>query len=195
MTFQEKYKSGNPPWEIHRADFNLINMVQETPIVACDALDIGCGTGNNAIWLQQQGFNVIGVDSTDIAIERARKKASEAKIDCPFYVLDFLCDDIPGASFNFAFDRGCFHHFLEHDKLNQFADKVNQVLKDDGLWLTLAGSADETREGPGPPQLNAQQIVNAAEPFFEILSLVSHHFDTDQPVPAKNWVCLMRKRK
>ena len=170
-------------------------MVQDTPIAPCDVLDIGCGTGNNVIWLQQQGFNAIGVDSTEIAIERARKKASEAKVDCAFYVLDFLRDTIPGAPFDFILDRGCFHHFLEYDKLDQFAEKVDLVLKDGGLWLALTGNADETRQGPGPPQLSARQIVNAVEPYFEILSLVANHFDTDQQVPAKNWVCLMKKRK
>ena len=195
MPFQERYKSGNTPWEIHRPDHNLINIVQKTPIVPCSALDIGCGTGNNVIWLQQQGFNAIGVDSNKIAIERARNKAKDAKVDCQFYILDFFDKNIPGAPFDFAFDRGCFHHSLKHDKLNQFAEKISLLLNKGSLWLTLTGNTDETREGPGPPQLSACQIVNAVEPYFEILSLVSSHFDTDQKIPAKNWICLMRKRK
>jgi len=194
MSFQERYKSGNPPWEIHRADYNLVNVVQEIPILPCNVLDVGCGTGSNAIWLKQQSFNVVGVDSSEIAIEKAREKARKAKVDCKFHVLDFLDNDIPGVPFDFVFDRGCFHHFLEYDKLSQFAEKVTMVLTNGSLWLTLTGNADETRGGPGPPQLSARQIVNAVEPFFEILSLVSKHFDTDQSVPAKNWVCLLKKR-
>ena len=194
MPFQERYKSGNTPWEIHRADYNLINTVRNTPIGPCKALDIGCGTGNNVIWLAQQGFAVTGIDSTELAISHAREKAKEAKIDCAFHVLDFLNDTIPDAPYDFAFDRGCFHHFQEYDKLSEFAQKIAKILKNDGLWLTLTGNADETRKGPGPPQLSARLIVNAAEPYFEILSLISNHFDTDQDVPAKNWVCLMRKR-
>ncbi len=195
MPFQERYKSGNTPWEIHRPDCNLINMVQKTPIVPCRALDIGCGTGNNVIWLQQQGFDAIGVDSNKMAIERAREKVKDAKVDCPFYMFDFFADNIPGAPFDFAFDRGCFHHFQEHNKLNEFAEKTSLLLNTGSLWLTLAGNRDETREGPGPPQLSACQIVNAVEPSFEILSLISSHFDTDQKIPAKNWICLMKKRK
>ena len=194
MPFQERYKTGNTPWEIHRPDYNLINTVQQVPIDPGRALDIGCGTGNNTIWLQQQGFHAIGIDRTELAIARAREKAHEAKVDCTFHVLDFLNADIPGAPFDFAFDRGCFHHFLEYDKLDEFAEKVARALKDDGLWLTLTGSSDETRPGPGPPRLSARLIVNAVEPRFRILSLLASHFDTDQAVPAKNWVCLMRKR-
>ena len=194
MPFQERYKTGNTPWEIHRPDFNLIDTVQRTPIAPGRALDIGCGTGNNTIWLQQQGFAAIGIDRTEMAINKAREKARDAGVDCPFHVLDFLDEDIPGAPFDLAFDRGCFHHFLEYDKLDEFAEKVAAILAADGFWLTLTGSADETRPGPGPPQLSARLIVNAVEPFFKILSITASHFDTDQEVPAKNWVCLLQKR-
>jgi len=194
MTFADRYKSGNTPWEINRPDRNLIKVVRETPIRPGEALDVGCGTGNNAIWLRQQGFKATGIDSNEIAIERARDKARAAGVDCPFHLLDYMADDIPGAPFDFVFDRGCFHHFQEHGKLDRFAAKTALVLTEGGLWLTLTGSADETREGPGPPRLSGRQIVNAVEPFFEILSLVASHFDTDQKVPAKSWVCLMRKR-
>jgi SAM-dependent methyltransferase len=194
MPFQERYKTGNTPWEIHRPDYNLINTVQQRPIAPGRVIDIGCGTGNNTIWLQQHGFAVIGIDRTELAIVRARGKAAEAGVACTFHVLDFFVDDIPAAPFDFAFDRGCFHHFLAYDKLDAFAEKVGRVLKDDGLWLTLTGNADETRPGPGPPRLSARQIVNAAEPYFRILSLKAGHFDTDQEVAARNWVCLMRKR-
>ncbi len=194
MPFQERYKNGNTPWEINRPDYNLINTVQNTPIAPCNALDIGCGTGNNVIWLQQQGFNTIGVDSNEIAIANAQSKTKNAQIDCPLYLLDFLNDTIPDAPFDFAFDRGCFHHFLEHKKLNEFAERTSLLLNREGLWLTLTGNCDETREGPGPPQVSARQIMNAVEPYFEILSLVSSHFDTDQKLPARNWICLMKKR-
>ncbi len=194
MTFKERYKNNNTPWEINRPDCNIINAVKNTPIAPCKVLDIGCGTGDNVIWLQQQGFDATGIDSEEVAINRALKKVRQAEVDCQLYVLDFLNDSIPGVPYDFAFDRGCFHHFLEFDKLTPFAEKVAEILKDDGLWLSLAGSADETREVPGPPQLSARDIVNGIEPYFKIQSLIANHFDSKQEIPAKNWVCLMRKR-
>jgi hypothetical protein len=63
-----------------------------------------------------------------------------------------------------------------------------------GLWLTLVGNADEERHAPGPPQRTARDIVNAVEPFFEILSLVATHFGSNVPNPPRAWACLMRKR-
>jgi len=193
-SFQERYKTKNTPWEINRPDNNLINIVTNMPIKACKAIDIGCGTGNNAIWLAKNGFEVCGCDISDIAIERAEKKAVEADVECSFLVLDFLADTIPGKPFNFAFDRGCFHVHRENGRLNQYAGKVAATLDVHGLWLTLTGNADENRDGEGPPQLSAIQITSAVEPHFEILSLSSGHFDSNmEPIP-RNWICLMKKR-
>ncbi|RUM40234.1 MAG: class I SAM-dependent methyltransferase [Desulfobulbus sp.] len=194
MAFQERYRSGDTPWEINRADYNLINAVQDIPISPCRTLDIGCGTGNNALWLSQQGFKSVGIDSSNLAIDRAREKARNSGADCSFHVLDFIENSIPDAPFDFVFDRGCFHLFRKHNSRKQFAAKVAQILNKDGHWLTLTGNVDETREGPGPPRLSALEIISAVEPYFEILSLVANHFDSDQEVPAKNWVCLMKKR-
>jgi len=195
VDFQEKYKNGDTPWEIHRVDSHLKKIVTEIPIPPCNVLDIGCGTGNDVIWLQQQGFRATGIDCNELAVQRARKKSRDAKADCTFYILDFFNDTIPGTPFNFAFDRGCFHYPSEPEDLKRFAANISQHLNEDGLWLTLTGSCDETREGPGPPQLSACQIIDAVESSFKILSLISDYFDNNQGIPAKNWVCLMRKRK
>ena len=78
---------------------------------------------------------------------------------------------------------------------SRFAEQVYCVLGDGGLWLSLIGNSDEKRVGGGSPQRSASEIVNAVEPYFEILSLVSSHFEVRLPAPPRAWVCLMRKRK
>jgi len=193
--FQESYKQGSPPWDIGKPDCNLIQTVKTLPIACCKALDIGCGTGDNVIWLSQQGFQVVGIDSSDIAIERAKNKAAAASVTCTFDVLDFLKRQVEGAPFGFAFDRGCFHVVASSEDRQHFAERVHSILEEGGLWLSLIGNADEKRDGGGPPQRSARDIVIAAEPFFEILSLVSSHFETHLPTPPRAWVCLMRKRR
>ena len=195
MNFQENYRTGNTGWEINRVDSNLVEVVNSTPILPCNVLDIGCGTGNNVIWLQEQGFTVTGIDSSELAVQMAREKSCAANVECSCYLCDFFKDSIPGAPFDFVFDRGCFHHPPKAGDLQQFAENVFRNLGENGLWLTLSGSCDEIRKGPGPPQISALQIVEAVEPWFEILSLRTGFFDSNQSPQAKNWVCLMRKRK
>jgi SAM-dependent methyltransferase len=192
--FQKRYASGDTPWDIGKPDVNLIQTVTARPIEPCKALDIGCGTGDNSIWLAEHKFQVTGIDTSEIAIQKAIEKALQANVKCIFMVMDFLTGNIAGAPFGFAFDRGCFHSLNSDEDRQKFAENVAAHLEKEGLWLTLVGSADEQRQGPGPPRRTARDIVNACEPSFEILSLVSGQFGSNRPDPPRAWVCLMRKR-
>ncbi len=193
--FKQSYQTGQTPWDIGKPDFNLIQTVSSTPIEPCKTLEIGCGTGDNAIWMAEQGFDVVAVDASPIAIEQAKNKAANAGAKCDFAVLDVFQGHIQEAPFHFAFDRGFFHTIDAPEMRKSFAETVGGLLDDDGLWLSLSGNADEKRgDRPGPPQLSARDIVTAVEPLFEILSLVSSHFEAKLPHAPRNWVCLMRKR-
>ena len=193
--FKERYKTGDTPWDIGKPDFNLIQTVTATPIKPCKALEIGCGTGDNSIWLYQQSFHVVGIDASEVAIENAKEKALKANATCTFLVSDVLTSPIDGAPYGFAFDRGCFHTLASDKERRRFAEKVHGHLGENGLWLSLLGNADEQRDGPGPPQRTARDIVNAVERYFEILSLVSGSFGSNRPHPPRAWVCLMRRRR
>jgi SAM-dependent methyltransferase len=192
--YRERYKSGDTPWDVGRPDFNLIEVVANKPIPSCRVLDIGCGTGDNSVWLAQNGFQVIGTDTSDIALEKAREKASKANVQCGFVLIDFLKNRIEGAPFGFVFDRGCFHSFDSENDRKRFARNVAAHLEKAGLWLTIAGNADEHRQGPGPPQRSAGDIVSAVEAHFMILSLTCSHFGSNRPNPPRAWRCLMQKR-
>ncbi|MCB2218802.1 MAG: class I SAM-dependent methyltransferase [Bacteroidetes bacterium] len=192
--FEERYKTGNLPWDIKRPDRNLIETIREYDIAPGHALDVGCGTGDNVFWMIENGFNATGIDYSPSAIEHAREKAQTRQLNPEFYVVDVLKDKIPGAPYDFVFDRGCFHSFDKQKERNRYAANVHQVLKESGHWLSLIGSVDDGRLDFGPPKRKASEIVKAVEPYFEILSLKQSHFDSDDEVPSKIWVCLMKKR-
>jgi chemotaxis methyl-accepting protein methylase len=147
------------------------------------------------VWLAQHGFEVTGTDVSKFAIEMATREASQAGVECTFHVIDFLESQVPGAPFGFVFDRGCFHSFDEYEERIKFAQNVAAHLEKRGLWLSLIGNADEQREGCGPPQRSATDIVTAMESYFEILTLESSHFASDDPNPPRAWVCLTLKRE
>jgi len=193
--FKRSYETHNAPWDIGTPDFNLIETVKRTPIQPCKALDIGCGTGDNVIWLAQQGFTVLGIDASAVAIGKAKEKASKANAKCSFLAGDVLAGEIEEAPFGFVFDRGLFHVLGSDRERKKLSQRVNCHLETGGLWLSLMGNADEQRQTPGPPQRTARDIVNAVEPYFEILSLLSGHFGYNRPDPPRAWICLMKKRQ
>jgi 2-polyprenyl-3-methyl-5-hydroxy-6-metoxy-1,4-benzoquinol methylase len=182
------------PWDHGTPDVNLIDMVIQRPIPKCKALDIGCGTGNNAIWLAQQNFVVTGCDISKTAIAKAKEKVAVSNVKCSFIVADFLNNEIPGLPFGFVFDRGCLHS-VGNEERRRFAENVVFHLEEGGLWLSLTGNADEEVRKTGPPQLTARELVTAVEPYFEIILLTASLFGSSQSDPPKAWVCLMRKRK
>lgn len=192
--YSKRYKSGDTPWDVGQPDFNLIEVVTEKPVLSCSALDIGCGTGDNAIWMARHGFQVTGTDTSEVAIEKAKEKALKSNVECDFVLLDFFKDRIDGGPFGFVFDRGCFHSFGAEKDRRRFARNVADLLEEAGLWLTIVGNADEDRKGPGPPQRTAGDIVAAVEPYFCILFLAASHFGSNRPDPPRAWRCLMQKR-
>jgi SAM-dependent methyltransferase len=192
--FNERYVTGNLPWNINRPDFNLISTVRDYGIGPCKALDIGCGTGDNALWLARQGFAVTGIDSAEKAVDLALQKSEKNKLQADFFVRDILHDEIPGNPYDFAFDRGCFHTYGKKRQRRAFAKNVHTLLRKGGHWLSLIGSFDDGRLDIGPPKRTALEVIEAVEPQFEILQLKKGQFDSNDPVPSKIWVCLMVRR-
>ncbi len=195
-SFQERYQENNTPWEIHRPDHNLISFVTTIPVPPGPAIDLGCGTGDNSVWLASQGFPVTGCDLSDLALEQARTKATRAKVSCTFVQADFMTTLPPGAPFTFAFDRGCFHTFDDPAVRGCFVARVAEILAPNGQWLSIIGNKDEERGNQeGPPQLSAWEVMAAVEPAFEVISLKRGHFDFSKSPAPLAWICHLRKRE
>ena len=168
----------------------LAEMVGSGAIAPGRTLEIGCGTGTNAIYLTRHGFEVLGVDISAVAVEKARVKAHGR---CRFETVDFLNEAPPGGPFQFVFDRGCFHTFDDDHERARFARNVAAALVDGGVWLSLIGSTEGPSRDAGPPRRNAREVMNAIEPSLEILQFRSGEFGVcGEQLNA--WLCLSRKR-
>ena len=192
--WEQRYETNELPWDTGRADGNLSAALERYDIAPCRVLELGCGTGSNAIWLAQQGFDVTALDISEVAVARARQAAKRAAVTVSFTAADVLSDPLPEGPFGLAFDRGCFHSLDEASARSLFGRAVGDRLEDGGYWLSLIGSADGAPRDIGPPRWPASDIVAAVEDRFEILLLEATHFDSDQADPPLAWMCLMRKR-
>ncbi len=202
IDWERLYQDKFAPWDVKRPDSHLAEIVKNTPVKPCRALELGCGTGTNAIWLAQQGFTVTAVDLSETALDQARKK--DGADLCTFVLSDFLDDPLPGTDFGFVFDLGCMHGFSNPEHRDMLAGRVAQCLTDGGCWLNISSSQD----GPHicPSRLSACEITAAVEPYFQIISLTATVLDNLSPEdcealgfpselpPPRAFCCLMRKR-
>lgn len=185
------YRDGNLPWDTGRPSSELQRVLDENAIGPCRALDLGCGTGTNSVWLAQQGFDATGVDVAPLAIAQADKRAQAAGVKARFAVADVL--DLPDLDgpFAFFFDRGCYHA-VRRAAPRQYAPAVARLLASGARGLILAGNAREPHD-PGPPVVTEEQIRDELGLAFRILDLREFRFDEAPGVPERflGWSCLV----
>lgn len=190
-SWNESYASGFLPWDTGLPEPVLVEFVAAGGVRPGPSLEVGAGTGTNAIWMAENGFDVLGIDVSPLAVERATAKMGGRDLRCRFAAWDFLAAPPPQGPFQFVFDRGCFHVFDEPDERLQFAVQVAAALAPGGLWLSLVGSTEGEPRDIGPPRRSARDIALAIEPALEIVELRSAEF---RGHGANAWFCLSRRR-
>lgn len=108
LFFDFQYRFSKPPWDSGITPPEVVAFVQDTTTRG-RALDLGCGTGTNAIYLAQHGYRTVGVDFSAKAIATAREKARRTGLAIEFHVADVTRLDFLREPFDFILDIGCFH--------------------------------------------------------------------------------------
>ena len=94
--------------QIRGPSSELLRALKAGQLPGATALELGCGTGTNAMELARNGYRVTAVDFVESAVNRAREKArrSGAKVD--FVVGDLTAFDL-GGPYGVVSDRGLYH--------------------------------------------------------------------------------------
>jgi SAM-dependent methyltransferase len=101
------YRSGRPRWDTGKPRPELRDLVG----TGGRALDLGCGTGTDAIFLAQHGCQVVGVDFVPEAIATANERAHDVGASATFVLGDVTRLRALGVRgpFDLVIDIGCFH--------------------------------------------------------------------------------------
>ncbi len=190
--WNEHYLRGELPWNTDEPDPHLTELVRAGVVPRGRALEIGSGTGTNAVWLASEGFDVVGVDIAEHAVHMARARAGSAP-RIAFVHADILAEDSVQGPFDFVFDRGVFHVFDDAETRARFAARAAELLRPEGLWLSVIGSTEGSARDEGPPRRSAIDVVTAIEPVLEIVSLRTTVFHADDRA-LRAWACLSRRR-
>jgi cyclopropane fatty-acyl-phospholipid synthase-like methyltransferase len=133
MFYDLWYRFGTPPW-VGQARSELVKLVELGELLPGRAIDLGCGEGDNAIFLAQHGFQVTGIDFSPTAIDKARAKAREAGSE-----VEFLVDDLTRLSkvtgeFDLIVDYGTFDDLSVQDRA-AYVDQVSSLAKPGARFL------------------------------------------------------------
>jgi SAM-dependent methyltransferase len=152
--FNEAYR-GTPPWDIGHPQGEIVRLAQSGEIRG-SVLDVGCGTGENSLFLAAKGHEVWGIDSAPLAIEKASLKARDRQLNAKFLVHDAL--DLPSISrkFDAVIDSGLFH-VLSDEEREVFAKSLARVMRPGGTYFMLCFSDKEPDDG-GPRRISEAEI-------------------------------------
>ena len=153
--FDEVYRS-SPPWDIGRAQREFVAL-EDSGEIAGDVLDVGCGTGDNALFLAERGHTVWGIDRAQQAITIARERAQESGYTVTFKVGDALHLHELDRTFDTVIDSGLFHVLSDAER-SVFVGSLAGCLESGGRYVILAFSNLEPGEFDLPRRVSPEEI-------------------------------------
>jgi len=185
------------PWCVETMPSWFTEVVNSGWMNPCKALDVGCGVGNYAFHLAEQGYEILCLDHSETAITLAKEKNSHPSLR--FMVESTQNLSALGETFDLIYDISLLHHLKPH-KRDDYAFQLASLLNAGGKLMVCVFSDDETRFGQTNEFMNPitgtitsllskEELVSTFEPYFT--------FDKLDKIPFDNYLrylCLMRKK-
>jgi SAM-dependent methyltransferase len=154
------YRFSRPRWDTNTTPPEVRAVIEgDVPLPVGRALDLGCGTGTNSIYLTQHGWETVGVDFSPVAIEQAQQKGGQLP------GVKFIEGDVTRLSqlqicgpFDFVLDIGCYHG-LEENRRQAYAREVATVTRPGAIYMIWA-IAERMTSIPGAPTMQAHEIAD-----------------------------------
>lgn len=159
LVYRAAYLLGLTIWDRGVPAPDLVELVEgASPLAPGRALDIGCGTGTESIYLAQHGWDVTGVDMVPRALTTARGKAKAAGVSPRFVegdvtrLQDFGVDE----GYMLLVDFGCFHT-LPLDRRDAYVESVTEAAAPGATFL-LYGFARPPRLAPMKAGVTTEEV-------------------------------------
>jgi SAM-dependent methyltransferase len=161
LMYNIMYRLGSPRWDTGITPPEMVTFIEgEHALPAGRALDLGCGTGSNVLYLAQHGWEGVGVDFSSAAIEQARKKAGQVPratfVQGDVSELAHLGVDGP---FDLVLDVLCLHG-LPNDQRQAYAQGVARVTRSGALFMIWAITLGRQKAISGVLGLRKEEVVD-----------------------------------
>ena len=180
---------GRPPWDIDRPQPAVVEL-ERSGRFRGRILDVGCGTGENALHLAARGHSVCGVDFAPTAIATAERKARARGLSARFQVLDALRLKRMNETFDTVLDCGLFHTFSDEERPT-YVESLYGVLAAGASAFILCFSEREPDWG-GPRRVTQADLRETFSSRFRVAGIHPARFDTNRSgLPAFAWLAEM----
>ena len=194
--FEGYYATPRAPWDIGRPQRAF---VEAADAIRGRVIDIGCGTGDLALWLAEQGRIATGVDFLEKPLEAARRKAVEHGLSVNFLQMDALAvGEIP-ERFDAVTDCGLFHTFDDAGR-SAYVRALARLLEP-GSRVFLLCFADAEPGTHGPRRVSEGELREAFASGWQVESIEPARFEVVPgiagaefgPGGAQAWFAVIRR--
>ncbi len=192
LPWDASYQDGPAPWDIGRPQPAIVRLASAGGFAGA-VLDVGCGTGENALHVASLGFPILGVDVAETALAIARKKAEDRGIKVEFAAVDAFQLDRLGRRFETVLDCGLFHTF-DGDERPAYVASLASVTEHDGTLYILCFSDHGPDTGPHPIREDELRAAFKRDRGWKVASIEPDRIETtfhNNGAPA--WFATIRR--
>jgi len=143
-------------WDRRYADSGLVWSEEPNRFLVAEAgelapgraLDLACGEGRNALWLAKRGWEVTGVDFSEVGIDKARRRATEDGVEVVWVVSDLLDYEPPAAAFDLVL---LFYLQVPPDERRRIVRTAAATTAPGGTFLLVGHDRRNVDHGYGGP--------------------------------------------
>jgi len=176
-------------WELNRPGLILIEFIKKGLIKKGKMLDICCGDGTNSVYLAKNNFSVYASDISLKAIQYAKEKALQEKVQINLILQNFINLSFTNKIFDFVFDMGCFHHVQISDRTT-FIESVKMVLKKNGLYMLTCFS---DKNGSSWNHFSKTHLKQIFSEYFKLLEIRHYSSIEGDGIKRFFYTLLMKK--
>lgn len=166
LFFWATYVFGDPRWDTGVTPPEIVSLIEKEKLPPGRAIDLGCGTGTNAVYLAKGGWEVVGIDFIARPIRLAKTKAAAAGVQdrTKFLAADITrldCESL--GEFDLAIDIGCGHSLPQEARL-RYVGTLARLIKPGGtLMLYMFRPTPERNRG-----LEPEDVEKLFSPSFQL---------------------------
>jgi SAM-dependent methyltransferase len=174
LRYRALYRMRFTPWDQDNIPSELSSLVEGPSALAPGrALDVGCGTGTQAVYLARLGWQVTGVDAVERALAQARRRADASEVSVRWVAGDVArlpSLDLEGG-FGLVHDRGCFHD-LSDPAREGYVQGVSSLAAPGATLLMMSFALGALRIG-APSGASEEEIQRRFGSLWDVLSVQS----------------------